>query len=224
LATPGALDGWGMSCWAGDSGPYAPCVPMPAMTLLGTLWNRWLRFIIWLADITPAEDRSKRDDGNGKALLIVFLAIATLAVPAAVALLLSRDTPVWAVSVFTGGSLLFELGLALLSGVRAQRLHTVEHASQIWASGGIRLPGAVSPTAEFSTGTVTQHFCAEVDAQAGGTDVPPAHADAVAILVRAEMDRGVRHLYRMGWLFAGIGFTVTILVVILGPYIPVLKR
>lgn len=201
---------------------------MPSVTTLGILWNKWLRFVVWLSDMASGKDHTRRDDGNSKALLIVFLAAAALAAPAGLASLLPADTSIWAASVFTGAWWLVELGVALLSGVRAQRLHAVQHASRPAESPGDRIRGAEHSSAglsrEVHSETAAQHARTQADVQAESPEVPGGQTDAVAGLVRAEMDRGLRHLDRMGWLFAAIGLMVAVLVVIVGPYIPVLKR
>jgi hypothetical protein len=193
------------------------CAPMPVMTSLGDLWNRWLRFAIWLADVTPVDDRSRRGDGNSKALLVAVLALVALGLPAGLALLLPGDTSGWAAAVFVSAGWLFEVELAVLTGVRAQVLHESGYVSQALPN---RQPAATdqAPTARL------EQLQVEADVRATGTGLRHEEADLVAKLVRAEVLRGVRHLDRMGWLFAVIGFIVAVLVVVFGPYIPVLTR
>lgn len=49
-------------------------------------------------------------------------------------------------------------------------------------------------------------------------------AKAVATLVESKVERGVRHLDKMGWVYAISGWVVAVLVITFGPYIPVVKH
>jgi hypothetical protein len=194
---------------------------MLAMTWWGKLWRRWLDLYNWVDGWSPdGADLSRGRmalgiggglliSGSGVALVIGFtlgVQVWTGSLPTAVAVLLALWGAVGAFALITARQ-----AQAIRKPNRARRMERV--LKQLKASFEESSELAELITSELDARSRTlERVRAEAEQWENLSRLHQAEAEAVARLVEAKVERGVRHLDRMGWVFAASGWLAAVLV------------